>query len=60
MEVGRSVTKAIDEFEAGDLESAMLHACNAVDGTAMKSLPSITGSNLRFTTLLRNNYLRNL
>lgn len=57
MEVGRSVAKAIDEMEAGDFESAMLHACNAIDGTAVKALPSITGSNLRFTTLLRNNYL---
>ncbi len=57
MEVGRSVTKAIDDMEAGDFESAMLHACNAIDGTAAKALPSISGSNLRFTTLLRDNYL---
>lgn len=57
MEVGKSVAKAIDEVRAGDLESAMLHACNAVDGTAKKSMPAIASSNLRFTTLLRENYL---
>lgn len=57
MDVGKSVTKAIDEVEAGDLESAMLHACNAVDGTAAKAFPNLTQNNLRFTTLLRSNYL---
>lgn len=55
MEVGRSVAKAIDEMERGDRESAMLHACNAVDGTAAKIYPSL-GSNARFTKLLRENY----
>ena len=34
----------------------MLHACNAVDGTAKKTYPNIQGSNLRFTQLLRDNY----
>jgi hypothetical protein len=57
MDVGKSVSKAINEVAAGDFESAMLHACNAVDGTAKKALPSIVGSNLRFTSLLRDNYL---
>jgi hypothetical protein len=33
----------------------MLHACNAVDGTAKKLYPSL-GSNARFTRLLRENY----
>lgn len=56
MNVGRSVTKAIDEIEGGDLESAMLHACNAVDGTALKALPGEAGSNKRFTDFLRSNY----
>jgi hypothetical protein len=55
MNVGRSVKKAIDEFEAGDGECAMLHACNAVDGTAKKVFPDL-GNRRRFTTLLRNNY----
>ncbi len=57
MEVGKSVSKAIDEACIGDLESAMLHACNALDGTAAKALPRIQSSNLRFTALLRDNYL---
>lgn len=57
MNVGRSVTKAIDEFEGSDLESAMLHACNAIDGTAAKALPSELGSNKRFTDFLRSNYV---
>jgi len=33
----------------------MLHACNAVDGTAKKVYPKL-GSNARFTRLLRDNY----
>ena len=33
----------------------MLHACNAVDGTAKKIYPG-SGSNSRFTRLLRENY----
>lgn len=55
MNVGRSVTKAIDDWMASDLESAMLHACNAIDGTAKKLHPT-EGSNSRFTRLLRDNY----
>lgn len=56
MRVGRSIQKAIDEAQAGDLESAMMHACNAVDGTAAKVLDHISGNNLRFTTFIRDNY----
>jgi hypothetical protein len=41
MEVGRSVSKAIADRLAGDMDSAMLHACNAVDGTAKKIYPSL-------------------
>ncbi len=55
MNVGNSVRKAIEDWENGDLESAMLHACNAVDGTAKKLHPKI-GSNARFTRALRENY----
>jgi hypothetical protein len=46
---------AIDDWERGELESAILHACNAVDGTAKKLHPNL-GSNARFTRLLRDNY----
>lgn len=38
MNVGNSVRRAIDEFEAGELDSAVLHASNAVDGTARKAM----------------------
>jgi hypothetical protein len=55
MNVGNSVRKAIDDWEQGELESAMLHACNAIDGTAKKLYPSL-GSNARFTQFLRENY----
>ena len=55
MKVGDSVRKAIDDWEQGELESAMLHACNAVYGTASKLYPTL-GSNARFTQLLRENY----
>jgi hypothetical protein len=56
MKVGDSVRKAIDDWEQGELEAAMLHACNAVDGTARKLYPNEKGSNARFTRLLRENY----
>ena len=55
MKIGKSIQKAIDEWESGDFESAMLHACNAVDGTARKLYPSF-GNNAGFTRLLRENY----
>ena len=55
MNVGDSVRKAIDDWGQGELEAAMLHACNAIDGTAAKLYPSM-GSNARFTRLLRENY----
>lgn len=53
--VGNSVRKAIDDWESDELEAAMLHACNAVDGTAKKMYPNLR-SNARFTLLLRDNY----
>lgn len=55
MKVGKSVRNAIDEWQRGDSESAMLHACSAVDGTARKLYPEL-GSNARFTRVLRENY----
>jgi hypothetical protein len=56
MNVGNSVRKAIDDALAGEGESAMLHACNAVDGTAGKLYPPTTGNKARFTAFLRENY----
>jgi hypothetical protein len=53
--VGNSIRKAIDDWESGEADAAMLHACNSVDGTAKKTHPKL-GSNARFTQLLRDNY----
>jgi hypothetical protein len=55
MNVGESVRHAIDDWQAGKLEAAMMHACNAVDGTAKKLYPH-AGVGARFTRLLRENY----
>lgn len=55
MNVGESVRKAIDDWANKEPESAMLHACNAIDGTARKVYSEI-GNNERFTRLLRENY----
>lgn len=56
MKVGDSVRKAIDDWGMAELQPAMLHACNAVDGTASKRYPSDGSNNSRFTRLLRENY----
>lgn len=56
MKVGDSVRKAIADWEAGDHESAMMHACNAVDGTAKKVRPPSEGNKKRFTGLLRDHF----
>jgi hypothetical protein len=55
MKVGDSVRQSINDWQVGENESAMLHACNAVDGTAKKVYPSL-GNNDRFTKILRENY----
>ena len=55
MQVGASITKAISDRLGGDLEPSMLHACNAVDGTAKKMYPAL-GVGARFRKLLRENY----
>jgi hypothetical protein len=56
VEVGKSISKAIAECRSGDLDSAMLHACNAVDGTAKKVYPPSLGVGARFRRLLRESY----
>lgn len=40
MNVGNSVRKAIDDWGSGEQDAAMLHVCNAVDGTAKMVLRS--------------------
>jgi hypothetical protein len=39
VDVGSSIRKALEDYDNGDLDPAMLHACNAIDGTAGKSTP---------------------
>lgn len=57
MNIVKSVAKAIAEWQSGDLESAMMHACNALDGTAQKAYPELTQkNNLQFTTFIRDYY----
>jgi hypothetical protein len=53
--VGDSVRKSIEDWTLGQHEFAMLHACNAVDGTARKMHPGL-GNKARFTRILRDNY----
>jgi hypothetical protein len=55
MKVSDSVRKAIDDWQEHDLDSAMLHACNAVDGTARKIYPKL-GNKDRFTQFVRDNF----
>ena len=55
MKIAKSVRKAIDDLQLGDSESAMLHACNAVDGTARRIYP-LLGNKARFTRFLRESY----
>jgi hypothetical protein len=55
MRIEKSVMKSIDEWQAHDFESSMLHACNAVDGTARKHFPGLCNKK-RFTQFLRDNH----
>jgi hypothetical protein len=55
MKVGKSVMKSIDDWTAGDPEGAILHACNAIDGTA-KKIHKELGNAARFKKLLRDHY----
>jgi hypothetical protein len=41
MKVSDSIRQSIDDWVRGELEAAMLHACNAVDGAARKVHNSI-------------------
>lgn len=55
MKIADSIRLAISDMERNEVEAAMLHACNAIDGTAAKIFNNL-GSNARFTKLLRENY----
>ncbi|VEA63162.1 Uncharacterised protein [Serratia plymuthica] len=54
--IGYSVRKSIDDFGLGDLDGAMMHACNAFDGTSRKLHPEMQKHHRRFTQTLRDHY----
>lgn len=57
MKVGDSVRHALEDWGRKEFEAAMLHACNAVDGTSGKVYPKLKRQNQkRFTRFLRENY----
>lgn len=41
MNVGKSVRLALEALRDNDLDTGMLHACNAFDGTAKRSFPTM-------------------
>ena len=51
--VGDSVAHALDEWRRRKLNAAMLHACNAVDGTGKKRYPRL-GVATRFKRTMRD------
>lgn len=53
MNVGDSVKHAIDELDRRKWDAAMLHACNAVDGTGRKRYPKL-GVAARFKRTIRD------
>lgn len=56
MKISDSVIGSIDDFAAGKIESSVMHACFAVDGTARKLVGSNNDSRKRFVSFLRDHY----
>lgn len=54
--IADSVRKSIADYELGELDFAMMHACMAVDGTSKKLFPEMRKHAPRFTRTLRDNY----
>jgi hypothetical protein len=54
--IAASIRKALTDFDLGDTDFSMMHACMAVDGTAKKHYPEVKQVGLRFARLLRDNY----
>lgn len=53
MRLARCVQKALDEYDAGDYECAMLHACNAVDAAAAEATSRTESNRTRFVGFVR-------
>jgi hypothetical protein len=56
MNVGEHVVCAIDDFEDGKFNAALLHACIAIDGTANKIDSSKSGNRQKYVACLRQYY----
>ncbi|WP_081877986.1 hypothetical protein [Nocardia brasiliensis] len=54
MNVGDSVRHSLDAWGRAEWDAAMLHACNAVDGTGKKRYPAL-GVAARFKQMVRDN-----
>lgn len=56
MKTPRHVICAINDYQAGNFDCAMLHACIAIDATAKRYQPSIKGVANRYIRCLRDYY----
>ncbi|WP_282369979.1 hypothetical protein [Pseudomonas sp. PS02290] len=54
--IAASIRKSLTDFDLGELDFSMMHACMAIDGTARKAYPEMRQNGPRFTRLLRDNY----
>ena len=55
MRIQKSIKKTIDELQNKDLESAIMHICNAIDGTAQKKNGTESSRKI-FTDFIRSYY----
>lgn len=56
MKLSKQVMYAIDDASAGKLDSALLHACCAIDATSKRLYPNSTKVGVRYTNCLRRYY----
>jgi hypothetical protein len=56
MKLTKHVLYAIDDADAGKFDSALMHACIAVDGTARRLYPKSTSNRVRYVNTLRQYY----
>ena len=56
MKLEQHVLSAIDDFEQGKVEGALLHACLAIDATARKIFPTGAGGKLDYKNCIRQYY----
>ena len=54
MKISEYIKLSIDATERGELESALMHVCSAVDGTAKKAYPTMNAGE-RFCKLINDN-----